>query len=150
MIFNGIDNQTVEFKVTNYEFPENTTCQYDSNWLLIYLKVNSNFGKWQTIDPSLLTEEVKAIIEWFGNLSNNKKPDSNSLSFIEPNIEFELKDFNENSKIIRIIFGYESRPKNSNDEKEYYVDFEFNNEELKKISEDLKNELNAFPTRGFD
>lgn len=150
MIFNGIDSQTVEFKITNYEFPENTTCQYDSNWLLIHLKINSNFGKWETIDPSLLTEEVKVIIEWFGNLSNDIKPDSNSLSFIESNITFEFKDFNENYKIIKIIFADESRPKNSSYEKEHYVECKFNNEELKKISKDLKNELNPFPTRGFD
>jgi len=148
MIFNGIDNQTVEFKITNYEFPENTTCQYDSNWLLIFLKVNSHCGKWQTIDPALLTDEVKTIIEWFDNLSKNIK--TKSLNFIEPNIEFELTEYNNDLKKIKIIFDLESRPKNADDKKEYYVECKLNNLELKEIAENLRNELNPFPTRGFE
>jgi hypothetical protein len=63
MVFKGIENQTVEFKIRNYEFPENTTCDYDSNWLLIHLNINSNCGKWETVDPALLTEEVKEVIK---------------------------------------------------------------------------------------
>ena len=150
MIFKGIDNQTVEFKINNYEFPENTTCEYDSNWLLIYLNINSKCGKWKTIDPALLTEEVKEIIKQFEKLSNNIKPESKNLTFIEPNIEFELTKFNENLKVVKIIFDLESRPKNADDKKEYYVECEFNNMELKTISRSLEKELNSFPTRGFE
>jgi len=150
MIFKGIDNQTVEFKITNYEFPENTTCEYDSNWLLIYLNINSKCGKWKTIDPALLTEEVKEIIKWFEKLSNNIKPESKNLTFIEPNIEFELTEFNENLKVVKIIFDLESRPKNADDKKEYYVECELNNMELKTISRNLEKELISFPTRGFE
>jgi len=40
MLFKGINNQTVEFRITNYQYPEITDCEYDSNWLLIYLKPN--------------------------------------------------------------------------------------------------------------
>lgn len=31
MIFKGVNKQTVEFKITNYQFPEITNCKYDSN-----------------------------------------------------------------------------------------------------------------------
>lgn len=63
MIFSGVDSQTVEFKITNYQFPDNQEGDWDSNWLNIYLKVDSKFGKWQTIDPSLTTWEVQEIID---------------------------------------------------------------------------------------
>lgn len=150
MIFKGIENQTVEFKITNYEFPENTTYTYDSNWLLIYLNINSNCGKWETVDPALLTEEIKEIIEWFENLSNNLEPESKQLTFIESNIVFELKDYKENLKKVKIIFNQESLPKNADDKKEYYVECQLNNKELKTISENLKKEFKPFPTRDFE
>jgi len=55
MKFKGIDNQTVEFILTNYQFPDNQDGDWDGNRLNIYLKVDSKVGKWQTIDPSLTT-----------------------------------------------------------------------------------------------
>jgi hypothetical protein len=64
MTFQGIDNQTVELRVTNYQFPDISFDQYDSNWLNVYLKVESKLGNWQTIDPALLTWEVEEIIDW--------------------------------------------------------------------------------------
>jgi hypothetical protein len=49
-----------------------------------------------------------------------------------------------------MVFDLESRPKNADHEKEYFVEFKFNNMKLKKAAENLKNELNPFPARGFE
>lgn len=68
MIFKGIDDQIVEFKITNYQYQDNQDGDWDGNWLNIYLKVNSKVGKWQTTDPSLTTWEVNKIIDWFDTL----------------------------------------------------------------------------------
>lgn len=65
MKFKGINNQTVEFIITNYQFPDNQDGDWDGNRLNIYLKVDRKVGKWQTIDPSLTTWEVQEIIDWF-------------------------------------------------------------------------------------
>ena len=89
MIFKGVDNQSVEFRITKYEFPNITDCEYDSNWLLIYLNVKSKSGNWKTSNPSLLTSDVKRIIKWFNDLSMGKSTEKN-LSFLEPNLEFDL------------------------------------------------------------
>ncbi|MHC9088459.1 WapI family immunity protein [Tenacibaculum sp. IMCC1] len=149
MIFKGINNQTVEFKITNYQFPEINDCEYDSNWLLVYLKVNSDCGNWETIDPSLLVRDLKDIIEWFEQLSNDIETDSDSLVFMEPNLEFELIKNQLDLKTVRIIFDLESRPLNANDDKEYYVDCEMDNVELKKVAEELTKELESFPERAI-
>src|SRR5690606_16678538 len=149
MIFIGINDQTVEFRIINYQFPEITDCEYDSNWLLVYLKVKSDCGNWQTVDPSLLVRELKDIIEWFEKLSNDVETDSNSLVFMEPNLEFELIKNQSDLKTVRIIFDLESRPQNANDEKEYYVDCEMNNAELKKVAIELTKELESFPERAI-
>jgi len=149
MIFIGINNQIVELRITNYEFPEITDCEFDSNWLLIYLKVKSDFGNWQTINPSLLNSDVQHIINWFEKIANSEKVASNYLDFLEPNLVFELKKLNSDNKLIRIIFDLESRPQNANDDIEYFVDVEFTNAELRKVATDLKKELKPFPIRAI-
>lgn len=149
MIFKGINNQSVEFRITNYQFPEITDCEYDSNWLLVYLKVKSDCGNWQTVDPSLLVGDLKDIKDWFEKLSNNIETDSNSLAFMEPNLEFELTKKNLEEKHIRIIFDLESRPQSADDDKDYFVDCVFNNNELKLIAKELEKQVEQYPRRAI-
>ena len=148
MTFTGIDNQTVEFRITNYQFPDNTEGDWDGNWLLIYLKVKSNVGNWQTIDAQLTTWEVKQLINWFDDLTNDSKPEYTDLSFTEPNLSFELlNEFNTVIKSFKIKFDLESRPQSAMDDKEYFVEVEADFKELKRLASELQNELNAYPER---
>jgi hypothetical protein len=43
----------------------------------------------------------------------------------------------------------ESRPQNADDEKEYFVDCVFNNDELKLIAKELEKEAEQYPTRAI-
>jgi hypothetical protein len=148
MTFIGIDDQTVELKITNYQFPQTTTPgDYDSNWLNIYINVKSKLGHWHTIDPSLLTWEVEKLITWLLDLSVNKIVESNSLEFIEPNLSFHLLKNDTELKSVRIKFDLESRPKSANDNIMYFVDGLFSNEVLRKLSDDLTKDLSEFPKR---
>jgi len=148
MIFYGINNQTVEIKITNYQFPSETNDDWDKNWLNIYLKVKSDVGNWQTIDPSLTTWEVRETIDWFNILSKDLLPKNLKLNFTEPNLSFELF---ENSyglmKMFRINFNLESRPQLAINNKEYFVDCSVDNQELKRIATDLKIEIDKYPER---
>jgi len=148
MTFIGIDDQTVELKITNYQFPQAKTSEnYDSNWLNIYINVKSKLGHWQTIGSSLLTWEVEKIIKWFLDLSVNKIIELNSLEFIEPNLSFHLLQNDIAFKSVRIEFDLDSRPKSADDSIIYYVDGIFSNEELRKLSDDLTKDLSKFPKR---
>ena len=147
MIFNGIDNQIVELRITNYQYPDIKFGDWDGNWLLILLNVKSNVGHWQTIDPSLTTWEVKELIDWFVDLSNNKKLKNKRLDFTEPNLSFEHIGYSKNKCLIRVRFELESRPQSAIDDKEYFVDFEYDSMEIKQVVIDLTNELNNFPER---
>ncbi|TKG97033.1 hypothetical protein EYV94_00990 [Puteibacter caeruleilacunae] len=148
MIFNGINNQSVEFKVVNYQFPALRDKDYDGNWLTIYLNVKSEFGDWQVTDPLLLTWEIEDLIEWLMILSRNEKPEYLHQEFIEPNLSFHLlSDSNNAIKEIKILFQLECVPKNVDGDKEYFVIFEANNEELKRIAEDLEKELEKYPIK---
>lgn len=148
MIIKGIDNQTVEIKITNYQYPASLDRDWDGNWLNIYLKVESKVGNWQTIDPSLTTWEIQELIDWFIDLANNSKPKWTDMEFTEPNLSLYLKnDFNDFNKHIRIKFDLESRPKSATEDKEYFVDFEADNSELKRLANDLTSELKRYPIR---
>lgn len=148
MIFSGVDSQTVEFKITNYQFPDNKEGDWDGNWLNIYLKVDSKVGKWQTIDPYLTTWEVQEIIDWCDQLSANKEPEFRLMKFTEPNLSFELlNEPTNNKKLIRIKFDLECRPKSATDDKEYFVDISVDRDELITIKKGLIDELNKYPER---
>ena len=149
MNFSGIENQSVELKIVNYEFPNNKNGDdYDNNWLNVFIKVDSKVGKWQTVDPSLLTWEVMELITWFSYLSENRKVRYELLEFIEPNLSFELiSKYDSEIKIIRIHFKLELRPQSASDDIEYFIDCELNKDDLKQIAADLSKELEKYPER---
>jgi hypothetical protein len=148
MKFKGINDQTVEIKITNYQFPDKVDNDWDKNWLNIYLKVKSDVGNWQTTDPSLTTWEVEELIDWVNTLSKDEKPAYSELRFTEPNLSFELLDSNNKSlKMFRIKFDFESQPQSAIENNEYFVDCLADNQELKRIADELKIELDKYPKR---
>ena len=148
IIFSGIDSQTVELKISNYQFPDNQDGDWDGNWLNIFLKVDSKAGKWQTTDPSLTTWEVQEIIDWLGKLSKDCEPEYRLMTFTEPNLSFELlNEPTEKQKLIRLRFELESKPKSAKDGKYYYVDLLADNDELQSYMKGLKDELSVYPER---
>ncbi len=148
MIFTGVDNQTVELNILNYQFPDTNDRHWDGNWLNVYLHVNSNVGNWETVDPSMTTWELQELIDWFDTLSRNARTTYNDMSFLEPNLSFELlNDFTADRKIIRVRFDLESRPPFALRDIEYFVDIDADNAELQRIANGLRNELNKYPVR---
>jgi hypothetical protein len=147
MIFNGTNNQTVEFQILNYQFPEINDGDWDGNWLLIYLDVKSDLGNWQTTDPSLTTWDMQYLIDWFLSLSSDKELEENPLVFVEPNLKFWFIRTENGKKKVKIKFDLESRPKSADDHTKYFVDCEWTNEELKCIATELSTELKKYPER---
>jgi hypothetical protein len=148
MLIKGINNQSVEIRVTNYQFPETRDREYDGNWLNIYLNVKSQLGNWQCVDHSLLTWELQELIDWLKKLSENKKPKFEQMEFIEPNLSFHLMNsYNDLEKKIKIEFRLESRPKSAKEYQEYFVEFIASDSKLKDIANELKIELSNYPVR---
>ena len=149
MIFNGLRNQSLDFKIIDYEIPENFGPSCESNYLYIELKIKSEFGNWFTDGCAISTTDIEKIINWFFLLKQNK-PVVSLLNFKEKGISFELLKSSHTIKQIRILFYSECTPENQNHIKPYYIDLEQNNMGLNDIYESLQKELNAFPTRGFE
>jgi hypothetical protein len=148
MVFAGIENQTVELRIVNYQYPDLNDGSWDRNWLNIYLDVNSKAGHWHTLHPSLTTWEVNSLINWFESLSQGIQPENQKLDFTEPNLSLQLLNaFDSPEKRIRIKFELESRPPKARALVEYFVDLVADSYELKRLSTDLKTELDKFPER---
>jgi len=90
MRFDCINNQFVELSVLGYEFPEKTDDEWDSNWLLIHINVVSNEKQWDITDPAITSFELKWLIDWINNISENKIEKYKWMDFTEPCISFEL------------------------------------------------------------
>ncbi len=82
-----------------------------------------------------------------GLLIYNKKLKNKRLDFTEPNLSFEHIGYRRNKCLIRLRFELESRPQSAIDDKEYFVDFEYDPMEIRQVVIDLTNELNNFPER---
>lgn len=148
MILKSIDNQIVELQILGYQFPEITTPNdWDSNWTRVYLKVQSDKGNWETVDPSLTTGDVKEIVEWLRSLSKNQRVQYKELSFTEPNLVFEVKDETLDPKNIRVSFNLESSPKSIDKEEDFFVDLKISNNVLETAAQELENDLRKIPPR---
>ena len=141
MILKGINNQKVELKITGYQFPDAKQDSLDSNWLNIFINVHSNLGNWQTVDPSLMASEFKELIQWFKDLSVNKGAEYHDLYFTEPNLGFDFVKSEDGIKYVKMIFSAESKPQSAKEYQDYFIDFQFSNEELNRIADELDNEL---------
>ena len=146
MVFKGINNQSIELNIINYQYPDLIDEPHDCNWLIVNVKVLSNFGDWEATDPALLTFDFEKMIEWFDNLSKNIEPKNTELIFTEPSFLLFLENsYVDYIKKIKIELDLELRIKGFSPE--CYVDIHANNEELEQISMDLRNELSKFPKR---
>lgn len=148
MIFNGVRNQTIEFKIIDYEIPENQGPSYEANFLYIELDIKSDFGNWQTDGCALSTTDVEKIIDWFYKLARNE-PAISQVSFVEKGISFNLLEETDVKKHISIQFHSYCIPQNRDDIKSYSIDLEMNSIELTSLYEGLQKELDLYPSRGF-
>jgi len=142
MVFKGIDNQYVALSIKGYQETNPINCKFQDNWLKILFDINSNLGKLEFLDSYLLTFEVQKLIDWFKALSGNEKPLTTLCEFLEPNLKIELRNnWEEDVKEFRINLSKNDKVSTT------YVDFRANNTELFYLANELRLELNLYPTR---
>jgi hypothetical protein len=157
MIFDCIRGQFVELKIVDYEFPdivvdkEDHNWFKDSNWLIIYINVKSKKLCWNATAPVLNIFDVRYIIDWFKDISNNKITEK-EIDFIESELSFDLlSNFDSTIKKIKINFMDMFNPSWTNDNliyrQKYSLKFEATNEELRVYAQNLEQELEKYPER---
>ncbi len=96
------DGYSITFEVSGYE----CDCP-NEGWLNITTFVTHPLGTWKTIDPSLLTDELESLRDFFKSIIINPEK-SIDLFFLEPNLSFQYLSV-KSKKTLKILFYIESR-----------------------------------------
>ncbi len=109
MRLEGPDGSLVQLSVIGYEFPALETEEYDSNWLLVRIRVVHPRGQWNAVSPCLLTYELKDLADWFDSIARGQAVKTEA-DFLEPNLSFRLGSGGLAGPMLRLPFDLESRP----------------------------------------
>jgi hypothetical protein len=134
-----------ELRVAGYQFPDNATADYDSNWLVIEGAVRHPRGEWQFRDPSLLTYEVARLADWLETVAAGTEPEP-WCRFIEPNLRFELVGEGA-ARVLRISFAIEALPPWAKVGDDVSVEFPVGESEIASAVRSLRQQLRASPQR---
>lgn len=158
IIFNN-ESLKLEFRlsVVSYQFPE-IKDDYDGNWLILKYEVKYREKSFVAEDPSILTVDLLSIYEWFDSISKQNIPRWVCLSFIEPNLEFEVFS-NDDGKIrFGIKLSLEAKPQFvieeflagdiENVEDDFVMVFEANYHELVQYRDHFKKVIEQYPVKG--
>ena len=141
LLKNKLD-ETADLTIHKHESVGENRPEEHFDWLRIYLKVRSNLGHWEVIDPCLTVFEWRELAKWFQQLGQNQT-DETYMGFTEPNLVFELLNQDTNHKQIQLRFNAECRPKSRKHDK-YFINFDWSNAELEEIGDGLSKELDNF------
>jgi hypothetical protein len=81
----GREGNELGLTLVGYQFPENTTDPWDSNQLLVAVRVASRQGTWEVTDPCLTTWEAKSLATWLLRVTAVGTAFGRS-TFSEPNV----------------------------------------------------------------
>jgi hypothetical protein len=93
-------NTEFELRVLGYQFPQNADDEWDSNWLLVNIRVSAPQGSWSVTDPCLLTWESHWLLNWLADVAVGECQED--MSFLESNILFQLTGRSEDALHLRI------------------------------------------------
>jgi hypothetical protein len=139
-----------ELTIVGYQFPKIENEMYDSNWLMISIKVTVPRGSWTATHPSLLTWEVERLADWLRAVAENE-PVETEQDFIEPNLSFSIAGRSRDSITLRVYCGYESKPPWTRAGpatlEDHQVVLKVTPDDLKSAAESLRAQLSRFPLR---
>ena len=152
--FSNNQNQSISLATENYQFPYfDDDEKFDKNWLQINIEVIDKQKKWKNTDPFLLSSDWLTIAQWFFDIAKFEQPEHEGLAFIEPNLAFQLIEFNRMDDSINfdIELSFECIPKfcRSFFRKPSVVKYSFcfTSKQCEEISEMCKKEYEKFPER---
>ena len=156
MLLRGRQGTELELGIVGYEFPEERFDPWDSNSLLILVRVVSPDGTWEVIDPCLTTWEAEHVIRWLAALA--QRADllaGRPIGLAEPNLTVTGHPIRgEPERVdVRACFALELRPpwaKSVAGAANLCVDLDVSRDELATAARQLRADLGRFPQRGDD
>lgn len=86
------DRFRMEIYVAGYEFQDDFKDEYDANWLIFRVVLQSVHGawRWQVEDAGALTWEVEDCVVWLRALLAGQPVNTERWGFSEPDVSFDL------------------------------------------------------------
>src|SRR5437016_14442085 len=69
MLLRGRDGSELQLDVVGYQFPDIEADPWDSNSLLVAVRVVSAQGTWEAVDPCLTTWDAARLCRWLAVLA---------------------------------------------------------------------------------
>ena len=142
------DGTVLTLTILGYEFPDIIDVQYDSNWLVVGLDVQSAAGRWTTTDACLLTYEAHRLADWLEGVASGAV--TNGCGFMEPCLRFESIPGLDGTSI-QVILDHEFRPPwataHAAPDDGYRLEFALASADLQAAATALRRDLMPYPQR---
>ena len=155
MLLRGRDGSELRLEVVGYQFPGVETDPWDSNSLLVAVRVVSQHGTWEAVDPCLTTWEAAHLVRWLAALASG---DALAVrqGYSEPNVRLLVNGLSPDFELARVhaCFELETRPPwlpgPAAGRDTLCVDLDLPRAALRDAAVDLARQLQRFPQRGDD
>jgi len=148
----GLEGNELALSVVGYQFPDDDTDPWDSNWLLVSVRVVAPAGTWEVVDPCLTTWEAKHLVRWLVGAARDSG--AAPATFSEPNLTVmaEPNPGDPNRVLVRACFELELRPPWAGGARgtQLCVDLDVGRAALARAAASLVVDLLRFPQRGDD
>jgi hypothetical protein len=144
----GRQGTRLELGLVGYQHPDDRYDPWDSNTLLVSVRVLTPEGSWDVVDPCLTTWEAGHLIQWLTALAT--RPDLLGGRLNEPNVAFTARSRGTPDQLtVAASFELELRPPwlgSGN----LTVELDVDRAQLAAAAAALREDLAAFPQRGDD
>ena len=154
MLLRGQEGNELELGLVGYQFPKEERDPWDSNWLLVSVRVLAAEGSWDVVDPCLTTWEAKRLVSYLIHAAAHD-PAAVPLTFTEPNLVVTVRS--RTSAPLRVhlraCFALELRPpwaRMAAGSGNLCVDLDVERGDLARAAASLLSDLVQFPQRGDD
>ncbi len=149
----GKEGNQLEMAILGYQFPNELTDPWDSNWLLVSVKVVTPAGSWEVVDPCLTTWETKRLVSWLVGAVG--RTDAPAATFVEPNLTVSAAPVAGSPEGVLLTFGLalELRPpwgQGTGSAGDFRVILDIDRPSVARAAASLLGDLVRFPQRGSE
>lgn len=155
MRLTGSEGNELALRLVGYQFPAVTQDPWDSNWLLVALRVVTAQGTWEVVDPCLTTWEVKHLVRWLVNAAARDQVAAD-MTLTEPNLSITARSQPGDGArvLVSACFDLELRPPwaglPSGGMGSLCIELDVARPDLARAAASLLGDLVRFPQRGDD
>jgi len=151
MELRGREGNELVLSIVGYQFPDQAVDPWESNALLVAVRVVSPHGTWEVVDPCLTTWEAARLASWLTAfvITGDRTP----ATVAAPNLTVSARSTSGSTIALRACFELEQRPpwlSSVGGDGELCVELEVSTADVVVAAAALRADLAQFPQRGDD